>query len=354
MLLPSIATAFFVTLIFMVALRPLAYSVGLVDIPGGRKRHVGEVPIIGGIAMFLGLAVGLALLPDNYPSMVFLSVASGWLVAIGVLDDKFGVPTTVRLSAQLAAVLIMVFGADLRVVDIGDPFGFGIIYLGPVSLIVTMLITLSVINAYNFVDGVDGLAATMALIALFAIALVGGYQSPMAMTALVAAAAVLGFLYFNFPTNYNHKVRAFMGDAGSTFVGLFIVWVTTGVSQGPGAIATPVVCLWFVAVPVFDLFTCFVRRGLRGHSPFRPGRDHFHHILQRCGMGARTVLGVLTGLQVIYALIGLVGHFAGVPDVVMFSAWAVLGVSQRLVIRRFAAMYRLMLRAKQSGDSAPI
>ena len=354
MLLPSIANAFFVTLIFMVALQPLAHSVGLVDIPGGRKRHVGDVPIIGGIAMFLGLAIGLALLPDNYPSMVFLVVASGLLVAIGVLDDKYGVPTAVRLVTQLAAVLIMVFGADLRVVDIGNPFGFGVIHLGPVSLIVTTLITVSVINAFNFVDGVDGLAGTMALIALFSIAVVGGDQSPMAMTALVAAAAVLGFLHFNFPMNSSHKVRAFMGDAGSTIVGLFVVWVTTGVSQGPGAIATPVVCLWFVAVPVFDLFTCFVRRGLRGHSPFRPGRDHFHHILQRCGMGVRTVLGVLTGLQVIYALIGLVGHFAGVPDVVMFSAWAVLGVSQRLVIRRFAAMYRLMLRAKQSGDSALI
>ena len=55
------------------------------------------------------------------------------------------------------------------------------------------------------------------------------------------AAAVLGFLHFNFPTMHNRKVETFMGDAGSTFVGLYVVWVTTGVSQGPGAIATPVV-----------------------------------------------------------------------------------------------------------------
>jgi len=188
----------------------------------------------------------------------------------------------------------------------------------------------------------------MALIALVAIALVSGYQSPMSWIALVAAASILGFLHFNFPTRHNRKVRTFMGDAGSTFVGLVIVWVTIGVSQGPNAIVTPVVCLWFVAMPVFDLFTCFARRALKGHSPFRPGRDHFHHILQRGGMGVRSVLIVLTGLQVIYAIIGLIGHFAGAADAVMFAAWAIIGVSQHWFIRRYAVMFRLDLRAKRA------
>ena len=346
--MPSITTAFFVTLIFMVALRPVAINIGLVDIPGGRKKHTGDIPMVGGIAMFLGSAVGLSLLPDSHPSLAYLVVAGGLLVVIGVLDDRYGLPASIRLVTQLVSVLIMVFGADIRIIDLGDPFGSGVIFLGPVSLIFTVLVTVSIINAFNLVDGLDGLAGSMALIALIAIVPLGGYQSSMTMASLVVAASILAFLYFNFPTAQNRNMRAFMGDAGSTFVGLIVVWVMISVSQGSGAIATPVVCLWFVSMPVFDLFTCFVKRCLRRRSPFRPGRDHFHHILQRSGMGIRSVLAVLTGLQLIYAAIGITGHFAGATDVVMFAAWALVGVSQHWVIRRYAAMYRLDLRRKRA------
>ena len=154
------------------------------------------------------------------------------------------------------------------------------------------------------------------------------------------AAAVIGFLQFNIPTFHNRNVRVFMGDSGSTLIGLLIVWFMTGICQGPDAIASPVVCLWFVALPVFDFFTCIVRRVMKGRSPFRPDRDHFHHILRRGGMGDRSVLAVLTALQAIYAIFGFIGHFSGVPDVFMFTAWAIIGISQRWILRHLAAIFR--------------
>jgi UDP-GlcNAc:undecaprenyl-phosphate GlcNAc-1-phosphate transferase len=94
--------------------------------------------------------------------------------------------------------------------------------------------------------------------------------------------------------------------------------------------------LWFAAVPIFDCLTCFVRRALQGKSPFTAGRDHFHHILRRAGFGVRQKLGILTGMQLVYAIIGLAGHFAGVPDYLMFAAWSVLGLSQYRIIRAIA------------------
>jgi len=340
LILASALIAFATSTALMAALRPLAFAVGLLDTPGGRKFHEGYVPIIGGLAMFAGIFAGFLLLPHPARLTHSIFAASLILVVVGAVDDRFRVPAAVRLTSQVVAVLLMVYGAGLELADIGEPFGTGIISMGSFTLVFTMLVTLTMINAYNLVDGADGLAGTLALIALLAVALVSGIGHPSAAAALTVSAAIVGFLLFNFPTRRNRHVRSFMGDAGSTLLGFTIVWVTLGVSQGEARAISPVHCLWFASIPIYDCLTCFVRRALKGKSPFSPGRDHFHHILFRGGFGVRQTLGILTGLQLIYALIAIVAHVAGVADVVMFTTWSVLFVTQRAVIRRIGRLHR--------------
>lgn len=332
--------AFSLTTVFMFALRPLAISAGLVDRPGGRKSHIGDVPITGGIAMFIGIFAGIHVLTGVDSGISSVMVASLILVTIGVTDDKYNVPAPVRFVAQISAVLIMVYGANLALFELGDPFGTGLISLGPFTLIFTMAVALTMINAYNLIDGADGLAGTLALIALLALASVSGIGSVHAAIALTACAAIVGYLLFNFPFSWNRSVRSFMGDAGSTLLGFTVVWVALGISQGPDRAISPVHCLWFASIPIYDCLTCFVRRSLAGKSPFTPGRDHFHHTLLRGGFKLRRTLALLTGLQGLYASIGLLGHFAGVPDVAMFAAWSVLGLSQRFVVKTIASYWR--------------
>jgi UDP-GlcNAc:undecaprenyl-phosphate GlcNAc-1-phosphate transferase len=339
-LFPSMVVAFAVTTSFMFALRPIARSVGLVDRPGGRKSHIGDVPIIGGMAMFVGMFTGIHLLTGVDAGISRVTIASLILVTIGVTDDKYTVPAPVRFVAQISAVLIMVYGANLALYELGDPFGTGLITLGPFTLIFTMAVALTMINAYNLIDGADGLAGTLAFIALMALAVVSGSGSVNAGIALTACAAIIGYLLFNFPVSWNRSVRSFMGDAGSTLLGFTVVWVALGISQGPERLISPVHCLWFASIPIYDCLTCFVRRSLAGKSPFTPGRDHFHHTLLRGGLKLRRTLALLTGLQALYATIGLLGHFAGVPDAAMFAAWSVLGLSQRFVVKSIARHWR--------------
>jgi UDP-GlcNAc:undecaprenyl-phosphate GlcNAc-1-phosphate transferase len=338
--IPSMVVAFSLTTVFMFALRPFAISAGLVDRPGGRKSHVGDVPITGGIAMFIGIFAGIHVLVGIDSSVSSVMIASLILVAVGVTDDRFTVPAPVRFVAQISAVLIMVYGANLALYELGDPFGTGLISLGPLTLIFTMAVALTMINAYNLIDGADGLAGTLAFIALLALALVSGFGSVNGGIALTACAAIVGYLLFNFPLSWNRAVRSFMGDAGSTLLGFTVVWVALGISQGPERSISPVHCLWFASIPIYDCLTCFVRRSLARKSPFTPGRDHFHHTLLRGGLKLRPTLGLLTGLQALYASIGLLGHFAGVPDVAMFAAWSVLGLSQRFVVKTIARHWR--------------
>jgi len=339
-LIPAVVVAFAVTTSFLFALRPLAKSINLVDRPGGHKAHVGEVPIIGGIAMCAGIFSGFAIIAEPPGTLLNAAIASLLLVSVGTLDDKYSLPASVRFITQIAAVLIMVYGMRLPLSEIGDPFGTGMISMGRFTLVFTMLVTLTMINAYNLIDGVDGLAGSLALIAMLSVAVVGGPSAPSTVVAMSAAAAIVGFLIFNFPVGWNRSLRSFMGDAGSTFLGFTIVWVTLGVSQGPERLISPVSCLWFASIPIYDCLTCFVRRALTGKSPLTPGRDHFHHILKRGGIDERKSLGILGGLQLIYAGTALIAHFAGVPDVAMFTSWALLGLSQRYVIARIAIFSR--------------
>ena len=278
-----------------------------------------------------------------------LFVASSILVLIGLVDDKYNIPATVRMSAQIAVVLVMVYGAGLSLASIGDPFGTGEIAMGRFTLLFTMLVTLTMINAYNLVDGIDGLAGSLALIALVAVSIAAGATHPAMAVALVTVAAIVGFLIFNLPVTWNRQMRCFMGDAGSTLLGFTIVWITLGISQGADRSISPVHALWFASIPVFDLLTCFVRRILKGKSPFTPGRDHFHHTLKRGGFEQRETLIILAALQTVYASIALAAHFASVPDAYLFAAWSVLGLSQSFVIRQIARAKRA--RTLQSGHA---
>ena len=354
-LLPSSIIAFAVTAVFMFVLRPLAILIGLVDSPGGRKAHVGDVPIIGGVAMFIGMFTGMMVISGLSYVLASVFVASMLLVVIGVIDDRVPLPAIVRLVTQVAAVLIMVYGAGLSLREIGDPFGTGLIVMGSATVIFTMLVSLTMINAYNLVDGVDGLAGSLALVALLAVAVVSGFASVSGVIAVTIVAAIIGFLVFNLPTRWNHAARSFMGDSGSTLLGFTVLWVVIGISQGSERVISPVHCLWFASIPIYDSLTCFVRRILKGKSPFSPGRDHFHHTLESGGFKVCQVLGILTGLQVIYAAIGIAGHFAGVPDVVLFVAWSCLGVSQRMVIRAISKFHRgVILRQMRARRLNPV
>ena len=350
-LLPVLAVTFVVTIAVMLALHPLAKKIGLVDHPGGRKKHDGTVPLIGGLAIFIGMVVGEALLGPPTVGFTSALVAGALLIIIGVIDDAIALPTITRIITQVSVVLIMIYGAGLQLADIGNPFGTGVILMGGATVIFTVVVAITLINAYNLVDGLDGLAGSLAAIALLSVAIVAGIDNIFGAGALVAVAAIAGFLVFNFPVSWNRPIRAFMGDAGSTLLGLAIVWVTLGVAQGAERVISPVHCLWFAAIPVFDCLSCFVCRSLKKKSPFTPGRDHFHHSLRRGGFGVRSTMEVLVGFQLVYATIGLMGHFTGVPDVMMFVGWSVAGLSQRWVIRKIAKSHRRYLlsaaRARQ-------
>src|ERR1700680_105342 len=134
--------AFAITAFLTLALRPLAFRLHLTDTPAGRKHHLGEIPLVGGIAMFIGILVA-AMAAVQPMGRWTLLVPAALLVIVGVIDDRYNVGVSARLAAQICAALIMMIGGGLYLRDVGDPFGTGRLGLGtffpiPVSVLVAL------------------------------------------------------------------------------------------------------------------------------------------------------------------------------------------------------------------------
>jgi UDP-GlcNAc:undecaprenyl-phosphate/decaprenyl-phosphate GlcNAc-1-phosphate transferase len=346
-LLPLIfpaAASFVLCLLAIFALRPLAIAVDLIDRPGGRKTHHGEVPIIGGLAMFLGIVLGTGLLPLTDASGAAFLAACTILVTVGLIDDRFDLSPWARLPVQIVAAIVLMLGSGAMVTTLGDPMSTGPLELSSFGApLFTIVITIAAINAFNMLDGMDGLAGATALIALIALAVVSGTSLSSATgVSLVLIGSVCAFLIFNLPTRLNRPMRCFMGDAGSTLLGFAVAWVCIQVSQGKAPAAAPVTTLWIVAMPLYELVWSTVRRLIRGVSPFQADSDHFHHLLLKSGFGVRGAFAIFVGLAAALAVVGLAADHYGIPDHYSFGLLVIAGAGVILLLCRADLLWKLL------------
>ena len=259
-------TAFLSAFMAIKIFKPLAIDVGLVDKPNARKHHEGQIPLIGGISIFAAvLAASLLWLPNTIELRMYL-IASAMMVFIGALDDKYDLKVRIRIIGQIIIASLMIYGVGGYIANLGDLFGFGNVNLGPFGIVFTYVAIIVVINAYNMVDGIDGLVGSLSLNTFTAIALLflmsgnHGYLS----YPLILATATLPYLMFNLGFFKKYTKKIFMGDAGSMFIGLSVIWLLSMGTQGENASFRPVTALWICAVPLMDMLAIVMRRYRKG------------------------------------------------------------------------------------------
>lgn len=319
--LKSSLIAFGMTAILLCLFRPLAVRVGLVDSPDVRKHHDGEVPLVGGVAMFAGFLFGVLSLDAPLSHWRPLFAGGALLVIVGVLDDFRELSTRMRFAAQILAALLMVLWGGVEIKDLGT-LGWwgGVVGLGTFTVPLTVFAAVGVINAVNMSDGTDGLAGGLVLVALLCllgVALATG-RSPDSKVLMLLAAAVAAFLAFNVRALGRRCAWVFMGDAGSMFLGLALAWFFIELSQGPERAIAPVTALWILALPLFDTVAIMVRRALHGRSPFAADRQHLHHMLLRLGFSVDQVVWLMCLVSAMFACIGLLAEHYHVPEALMF------------------------------------
>lgn len=287
-----------VAIAFVIALRPLAVRLGLVDRPDDRKTHVGEVPLIGGPILWLIITIGSIFAPAGFP-WAFIILTLG-IVTIGSIDDRKPLSPKMRLGVQLsiAVALVLMQGIELHDIGIFHAY-FNTQELYPLHIGLAVFAVLVAINAFNFIDGIDGLSASMALLAIthlnMTYNLIGLQQNPTILFySVILIGALSGFLLFNLQVFNGRKI--FLGDSGAMFIGLAIASTLLNVSQTnyQDVKAVPAaLCLWMIALPLTDITTIVIRRLLSRRSPMAPDRTHLHHIFMQAGFSARRTLLVM-------------------------------------------------------------
>ena len=309
LLLPAL-TAALVTLLATPFVGSLATSLRAVDVPGGRKRHGGLVPRLGGVAIVAGLvAAALAsrlAIPDNgwlglpSASALWLAAATGLVFLIGVLDDLVGLGPPAKLAIQVVAATVVVSGG-WQFVTFEVPFTPWTV--GPLAAAALSLAWIvGVTNAMNFIDGLDGLAVSVStLIAAFFLVL-GILRGDTVQTWICAAVvgAGLGFL----PHNWM-PARIHMGDSGALTLG-FVLAVVSVAPSSSRPVATALVALLALGMPVFDSLIVIGRRLVRGNGDghpiarmFRGDRTHLHHLMLRLA-GPRSSVLYLALMNVVF------------------------------------------------------
>ncbi|MFT5635684.1 MAG: UDP-GlcNAc:undecaprenyl-phosphate GlcNAc-1-phosphate transferase [Cognaticolwellia sp.] len=334
-------TAFCFAFIAIKVFKPIAIDVGLVDKPNARKHHDGQVPLIGGISIFAAvLAASLIWLPNTLELRMYL-VASAMMVFIGALDDKFDLKVRIRIVGQIIIASLMIYGVGGYISNLGNLFSFGDIDLGPIGIIFTYFAIIVVINAYNMVDGIDGLIGSLSLNTFTAIAilfLISGNTSYLSYP-LILATATLPYLIFNLGFFKSYSKKIFMGDAGSMFIGLSVIWLLTIGTQGESASFRPVTALWICAIPLMDMLAIVMRRYRKGKSPFKPDRDHLHHILQRAGLSSRQTLVVISIASAFMSILGVLGEYFQVPESIELVLFVLMFILYNKYARHFSWKY---------------
>ena len=291
-----------------------------------RDVHAGPMPRGGGLAMYVGVAVGLLVATRLVPlsdalhqgNNLFLGLlgAGGLIVVIGIADDRWGISPIVKLLGQVAAAMI-VFASGAQLTNFPLPHGYLFGLTRNESAVLTILVVVATINAVNFIDGLDGLAGGIVFIAaisffiyyysLAKFAHLSAEGAP-ALASILLAGACVGFLPHNF-----YPARIFMGDTGSMLLGLLLSYVPisaiswldftslTNKANRYGEILPLLLPAAVMVIPYVDMLRAVIRRTRAGLSPFAPDRKHLHHTMLEIGHSHRSSVLILYAWAALFA-----------------------------------------------------
>jgi UDP-GlcNAc:undecaprenyl-phosphate GlcNAc-1-phosphate transferase len=339
---------FCASFISLFVFRKLAKRVGLVDKPNERKHHIGQIPLIGGISIYCTFMITLFAFFPITRSLLLYVACSSILIVLGALDDRFDLSFKTRLVVQAGISLAMILIGYKSLHYLGAMFtdeAFTIpTYL---SYLVTIFAVIGAINAFNMVDGIDGLLGGLASVTFSALGLMFflAGKDNLALFCMLFVCAMLPYIMLNLGFPFGRRFKVFMGDAGSMFIGFTAIWLLIEASQSDNVLVIrPVTALWFIALPLMDMVCIMTRRLRKGQSPFKPDREHLHHICQRMGLSSSTALLVICLLASLMAGVGILSELYNVSESIMFFSFLVIFAIYFFVIANIWRLTAFLLK----------
>ena len=251
---------------------PIARFLGVMDVPGGRKKHSNETPLVGGIAVCIAVLPILPFFFDSFLIGATVSVTTFLLLALGVRDDHEHLRPSFRLAYSFIVMTIAIWLVpELSLEALRLSFMTDTMTLASMSIPFTLICLVGLQNAINMADGKNGLVLGLSIIWAVSMAV----QAP----ADVAVVLWISILAMAIVMVFNLKGRLFLGDGGT--YGLSVLWGMLAIylhQTVPQAIPGDLVVLWFV-IPILDCIRLIVSRVINGQSPFQGDRNHLHHLI---------------------------------------------------------------------------
>lgn len=296
--------AFLIALLASLALtapvRALALRVGMVDHPGPRKVHLQPIPLLGGLAMYAGVVLGVLLLVEGQARAQVWGILMGasLIAAVGILDDRGWLHHQIKLfvGMPLAAGILMISGVRTQI--------FSALFGGRtgdlLDAVLTVVWVVGITASFSILDHMDGLCAGVAAMAAAFFAFLAYLNGQVLVTVLAAAVlgAACGFLRWNFK-----PAKIFMGDGGAMFLGFLMATLALKLRLAqPNSVSAWLVPMLILGAAIFDTALVTISRSRRGLLPFAtPGKDHAAHRLANLGLGQR---GAVLAMYLLGALSG--------------------------------------------------
>jgi len=299
--------AFLTVLILVPILSRVAFKLNFVDLPNFRKTHKRPVPLLGGLAIYLGYMITMFLCVDDSRLKTAIIISSTLIVSIGLIDDyyktkKKDFSSLPKLIIQIiVAVILYSFG--IKITGISTIFGGGMIFFSAeISLVVTLIWVVSLMNMINFLDGADGLAGGIAIISsmtLFLISYVKGLDV-ISLLSIILMGTTIGFLLYNF-----YPARIYMGDTGSVFLGLMLAIISIEGALKSATLLSILMVIFVFGVPIFDTIIVFFNRW-KNHKPlYTADRTHAHHRLLNKGYSIKQAVGLIYIVSLIFSIVSI-------------------------------------------------
>ncbi|MCB0506964.1 MAG: undecaprenyl/decaprenyl-phosphate alpha-N-acetylglucosaminyl 1-phosphate transferase [Bacteroidetes bacterium] len=306
----ALLTSFVLTYMFIPSIIKIANIKHLFDSPNERKVHQNVIPTLGGIGIFAGFMISLCLFAKFFPSngMRYILAALCFMFMLGAKDDIVELVATKKFIGQIFAASIVVILGDIRLTSLYGLFGFSYIS-EPVSMALSIVTIIFIINAFNIIDGINMLAGSICVLMSFAFGAWFFYYGfyDYAVLAASMSGAVLAFLKYN-----STPAKIFMGDSGSLSIGLLAAVLAiqfieqnemvllSGREQGIHIVAAPAMAIAVLIIPLFDTLRVFTLRILDKKSPFEADRNHIHHRLIDLGLSHFQATLILVIVNIIF------------------------------------------------------
>ena len=264
----------------------IAILKNLVDNPDARKLQRNPVPVMGGIAVFFGIAIGLCSSPAMFSSANTFMLISAMLIMlyVGTIDDIINLSPTIRFAIEIIVIAWLMYASDSSINCFWGLWGVTTIPQWA-AYALTIFASVGIINAINLIDGVNGLSSGFCFMSSVFFAIFFHITGNQVMTtlALSAAGAIIPFFLHNV---FGQSTKMFIGDGGTLVIGTMMamfVMNILGTNSGCSILAAKGVglipfTLAVLSIPVFDTLRVMSTRILNKKSPFHPDKTHLHHM----------------------------------------------------------------------------